>query len=190
MRLKNLLLIAAGFSLTAVIPSASPNEQGDLYIRTEMVLDDMVVYGIRPDSTSQPHLNNYGQSWIGIKQALEQTGNVRLSFDVEFAPRSVVMTADGRDTVNLLASAMKHIEDDVVFEVWVDKLPGDGTRDRSRLALERAQAVVYHLQINNQVGNSLIITDQGYLSGSALPPGLDRAENTQRIVMVNKGRSG
>ncbi len=131
----------------------------------------------------------YSKERMATKSALERKSEKPVGFHIDFAPDSSVMSAEGSEELNLIASAIELIPNNPTFEINVST--NIRTKDRSpeRLALDRAYAIAAHLKANKRLKNKLILVvgDKSTARAtSSLAPKLDTQNN---VFFVNKGSS-
>lgn len=191
MQFRRLLFAAASLLAYAVsLPTHSKDaEQIKKNAKGDLVLEGMVVYGKRVPSTEiqivtdSELIDNRGLQ--PIKQALENVYRPNTGFNIDFAPDSSVLTATGRDKLDLISYAMKLIDKGLSFEIHVGKDPSARPNYRTELALDRTRAIVNHLKVNRQVKNLLFIPGDENSPLANQPRSNSIATSEQNVVFVN-----
>ena len=158
----------------------------------EIVLEDLVIYADRPSkagvlSFSDNDLLPSSGEWIALKEALEEQNTLPISIALEFAPGSVVMTAEGREKLDFIATAMRRVDKGAIFEVHPGKISDVEGRRRADLGEERAREVISHLKLNRQVQHELVVPEAKQSSYSKRPRSATEAPHTQKFYFVNRG---
>lgn len=153
------------------------------------MLEGMVVYGKRVPSTEIQVVTDSelidSRGLQPIKLALENAYRPNTGFNIEFAPDSSVLTATGRDKLDLISHAMKLIDRELAFEVHVGKDPSARPNYRTELALDRTRAIVKHLKVNRRVKNLLFVPGDHQSPLADTPHKHPVATRQQNVVFVN-----
>ncbi len=155
------LLISQGVVAQSTGYKATPNS--DL-----SQVDGMVVYGKRPKAGAIIRIHDEAlraetSRELFVKEALELARVNPVQIDIKFAPRSAVLTAVGRETLDLVGSALRRVNNSIGFELLPSDNPHRELRSLSKLEFARARAVIFYLSSLRGVNNEI-----------ALPAGTER----------------
>lgn len=125
-----------------------------------IVLDDLVVYGDRIPNFAETSVSS-SKARLSIKEALESTDRPSVGFHIDFAPGSSVMTAQGKERLNLIASSIALIPGRPSFKIHVNRENVTAVRRAEKLAMDRARAIASHLKLNRRLNNELIVIGGG-----------------------------
>lgn len=153
-------LKASLFSFALALLQLNPNFVQTADGKEPLRLDDVVVYGnplqsgevIRLDRRT---LANETNTVLFVREALELARSNPVQFDVTFAPKSAVITALGKERLDLLATGMRGLKTHIEFSVLPTKTPYKPIAPLSALQLARARAVVFYLKTNQRVANKI-----------------------------------
>jgi len=159
----------------------------------KLVLEDLVVYGKRPSNdsvyvvTDEDLVNR--QAWQLIKRALEDTERSSTGFTIEFAPGSTVMTATGKEKLDLIASSMKFIDKDITFELYVGPEIRPSKEATNKLQISRARAIAAYFKRKRQIDNRIIVPgdeDSPLVLNSRFQKASAKQQN---VILVNLGKT-
>ena len=92
-----------------------------------------------------------------VKEALEMARTNPVKLDLEFAPRSSVLTADGRDMLALVGRALRSLDRGITIELTPHGKDGRALRTLSKLELARIKNAIFFLSNRPGVRNSIVL---------------------------------
>jgi hypothetical protein len=183
-----LVFILATFPDPALAEGKEP--QFSVAENGEIILEDLIVYAERLSEGESPiadeKLRPASGAWAAVKEALEKQNSAPMSIEIEFAPGSVVMTADGREKLDFIASALRRVRDGMVFEIHPGAVSETERRRRASLGLDRAYEVIAHLKLNRKIEHDLVVPSTKSPFAHKPRPA-SKATNTQKFYFVNRG---
>jgi len=179
MILLNLVLqtMTCSFAL-AQNPEHSPVE--DEYV---IVIDSASVQENQVSSAAKELRHSKERMWT--KGLLERQSGVPIGFRIDFAPDSSVMSAEGSEQLNLIASAIELIPYTPTFEIHVSTNVRTRERTPERLALDRAYTIAAHLKANKRLKNKMILV-VGRMPDKEMRTS-SLSDNKHNVFFVNQG---
>jgi len=109
----------------------------DLVVRRKADLPNVV---LENDGTITPINLNFET----VLAALKAGDGVAINFDLAFAPRTKVLTAEGKHVVEVISNAMKYLASGMMFEIHARSIVADAHHSQS-LSDNRMQALIARL---------------------------------------------
>lgn len=159
-----LFLMVLPFAVSA--DNAEQEEAGEEHGRVT-VIDTLSKEQIEEPSAKVVDPMRVSSARMAVMSALTDDSRESVGFYIDFAPDSSVMTAKGKKTLNLVASAIELIPHTPSFEITVSKNIRTRSRSAERLALDRAYAIAAHLRSGKRLKNNMTLM-VGYKSASGV----------------------
>ena len=182
MTLSALLLAMSSLSVAAedAPPPLISDGEGGFVLEDLVVVRDKVVDGVRLERNGTFSLLKEDPSVVF--SALSSGPGAALNLDVAFAKHSVVMTADGQQTIETIARALRLIGSEYPFTISIRHDPKLDPSGRRGLTKGRAQKILQELSGRQGLKNKLMIK---YSSGTGLSQ--DGTSRLLPITIINIG---
>lgn len=157
-----------------------------------LVLDDMVIVAKRLDENISREQNGSislrEYSVLKIAKAFKENQGIEINFDIGFANNSTVLTADGRQVVDVLALVMDFVGEEYQFEIRGHTDESRHNDSKKKLSENRARVVANQLQVKHDIANHLTargLADTRPMTSNTIAKG---EPINNRISIVSKTR--
>lgn len=154
----------------------------------------VTVIGRRPpllnsDYFSNERLRRSTRGYLPLKEALEVADRRAVALDFVFAVGSAVLTAEGRETADILSTAIGFANKLSSYEVSLARGQRPLQAGITRLELARSRAILFHLKHNLGVQTPLQLPPQVEQMLSRGPQPIANDTGVQTLLLVGRNNA-
>ncbi len=123
---------------------------------------------------------------IDVLAALNSGIGTAVNFEIQFAKNSLVLTADGKQTLGLIADAISYLNSDIRIDLEIPKHPVKEEAFTKARGNELLRLLHSRYGVKNPI--KLFITPSNSKAGFYSAKGQDKVTDIKRITILNMGK--